>query len=926
MNVNPLKKYKGLKTIKQITRRWIKKNSNARTLKGGGWGKSKSSAADNKAKQDKNEAQKVAKAEQKKLKADAEAAKKEAKKTAEAEKKAEKDKLKAEKKRLKEAAKEKKANKEAKEAEAVKAEEGKAEEGKVEEPKAAEAKAEEPKAEAVKADEAKATETKAEAVNVEKTKPNEVKANEAKEEEAKAEAPVENTKKTLQLGENLPEESETEGAEQTVEGAEQTVEGAEQTVEGAEQTVEGAEQPVEGAEQPVEGAVGDEEQETLAEDEDETAEEKPWWKKAKNGMSNAMKGTLKKTKKGLGAIGTAVKSPVKLYKSSKKQLFYAKETLKGFKKTAANFAEKYSPIRQGQRFRNWRKRTAKAKSDAKFNKYIDRQYERQQKIAKLQTDRANILASNKPQSEKDAELAELDNKIASEKKKQKWDDEKVKEWASKQKKATTDLKDYTEYLGKKTGPVKNKLDEKLKTETTSFLNSPVAKANAQKEIDAEINSQFAQQEQAAKNALAQDNDYLAAQTLANSPECGITTGKVINNSNNQKCEAAKATIATKKQALDKLLQDKDAAKKAKEAELQKRILKAHSMDLIGPNLQKLTKSMRLPDEISTPGTPEHTELQEKIRAHIDQHGTMPPADEISKMVAATAYEQTLSNTAKDMAKEIRDATTAGKAAYKYGDTALANISHPQAKSGVINKSIEEFIPKLETKITELQKPLTKNSSESQASHLRMTQTVLRTVKQMTAAKKPPEEIYKFISRYNSEFGATIAQKANNLEANRQKLKVGSQENTNAVERYYKAQMAKFGYTNFSADPTPTPALIAFAKNYYTGPIPLNKTGQMTPRQIKIALDNYKQKYLPSRIANNPDILNKLQKSPVAVSPKPVIAKSLNTTSTNPNATEKKVNTPAKNLNTTAKNATANTTLVKSDGNINPLKPAEIQLE
>ena len=918
MNVKPGGKYKGTRTLKRGSIYRIRNKSCARTIKGGGWGSKKKTPdeqkEDNQDKKEKADAQKIAKAEQKRIKDDAEATKKEKKKKDEAGKKAEKDRLKAEKDKLKEEKDKLKAEKDKLKAEKAnkknkpKGEEPKSEEAKPEQPKDAEGnpKVEEANQEPLKEEEGKPKEEEGKPKE-EETKPKEEEAKqdlpkEKNPEEIKTEAKQEGHEKKLQLNENLTQETSTDDVvlkladidntgeshteeETSTEGAEQAAEAAQPPAEGAEENPpaeEGTEeQPDEDAKQPAEGTEeqekdteeqpDEEESEKLIEDNEDTTKEKPWWMKAKNGVSSAMKGTLKKTKSGLSAIGTAVKSPVSLYKYTK---FKTKETLKGIKKFAANTAETLSPIRQAQRFKNWRKRTAKAKSDAKLNKYIDKQYEREQKIAKLKTDRANIMANNMNPDEKKAKLAELDKQIKSETKELKWDEEKVAEWAGKQNKASTALNNYTQYLGKKTGPIKEELNKKLDSEKATMLRSPVAQDIAQKEIEAELNAEFTAQENAAQTALAQDNEYQAAQTLANSDECK-GTDETQPEYQKIKCADAKKTMSEKTANIDKIKKERALAKQAKEAEIQKRILKKNSMDLIGNSLQKLTKTMRLPSAISMPGTPEHSELQEKIQAHIDTHGDMPTAAKISEMVAGTAYEQTLSNTAKDMAKEIRDATTAGKAAYKTGDTALANILHPQAKTSVINQSIKDFIPKLESKITELQKPLTKKTGESdadfaarqasQASQLRMTQTVLQTVKQMTVAGKPPEEIYKFISRYNSEFGTTVAQKANNLEKRREKLKIDSPENTQAVERYYKAEMAKYGYnTNSSADPTPTPALIAFAKNYYNGTTPIDKTTGMTTEQIKTALANYKEKYLPSRIANNPDILNKLQKTPVVL--------------------------------------------------------------
>ena len=78
------RKYKGARTIKKRsfgTRIRKRNRSYARTLKGGGWGKSKSpedKAATNQAKKEKEDAKKIAKDEQKKKEADKKAAEKEA--------------------------------------------------------------------------------------------------------------------------------------------------------------------------------------------------------------------------------------------------------------------------------------------------------------------------------------------------------------------------------------------------------------------------------------------------------------------------------------------------------------------------------------------------------------------------------------------------------------------------------------------------------------------------------------------------------------------------------------------------------------------------------------------------------------------------------------------------------------------------------
>lgn len=636
----------------------------------------------------------------------------------------------------------------------------------------------------------------------------------------------------------------------------------------------------------------DDEPETPAETKEDQPEEakKPWYKKARN--------TLKKGTNSIGdwatekgqkikenweefaegakerpfkTMGNILKSPVKLYK---KTAFKVGQKLTGIKKWAANAADTISPKRQIQRYKTWSRRTTKANSDVKFNKYIDIQIERQQKIDKLEVDRANIMAK-KGMSVKDRNklLANLDKQIKSEKQKKEYDEAKAAEWKGKQNRAETAMTLYADELAYKSAPVKAKINENLKKQETTILNSSVAKEIAQKEIDAEIEAEFKTQRQTAITALEQDKDYSAAKKTTESNVCKKPPGEQTD-AEKADCQAAEKTLTAKTGQINTNIETaKAAVKKEKEAEIRKRILKNHSMELIGKDLNKLTKAMRLPSAISTPGTREHTELQDKIRAHIDQHGKMPPADEISKMVAGTAYEQTLTNTAKSMALEVKNSLTSRKAVYKDSSAALASISHPMAKTGVINQSIQEFIPKLETEIKALSVIPIRKSGETDAdyksreaerkSQLTTKQTVLRTVKQMTAAGEPAEQINKFIGRYDTKFKDTVLAKTNNLNTRAAGLQVGSDANDAAVQKYYDAEMAKLGY------PEMTTLLLEFAKQYYIGP-PLKKNQNLTIADVAKALRYYKNTILPFRIANNPYILNKLQTNKVSV-PSPVIA-------------------------------------------------------
>ena len=813
------RKYKGARTIKKRsfgTRIRKRNRSYARTLKGGGWGKSKSpedKAATNQAKKEKEDAKKIAKDEQKKKEADKKAAEKEAKKEKEAEKKATKEKQEAEKQK-KEA--EKKATKVPENVDTTK-----------------------------------------EKQEVKKEYPEKTKEGTNEEKETEQKKAQKNETQILYLGTNLKETATDDNPEKPAETDKKQSEGA----------------------------------------------KKPWYKRAKNGIANSAIGkTLKKgtntlgewaTKKGqnikegweefaegakekpIKTMWNTVKSPFRLgAKAATYTGFKVGQKLTGFKKWAANTADTISPMRQIQRYKTWSRRSDKAKSDTKYNKYIDKVVERKNNIQNLENEQARIFANTSlSKEEQQTQLAKLEKKLKGEKSELEFDEFKASKWKGKQDRADAKMTALATELAYKSAPVKEELNEKLITKQAALIRNTEAQQNAEKEIDAELDAEFKEVEQAAQSALEQDNDYKSAQTLANSSECKTTDGKPENEKQKeqtQKCAQAKNLITQKNKSLEEIKEKKATAKEDKKKEIKKRILKKHSMDLMGNSLQKLTKTMRLPRAISTPGTPENTELQEKIRAHIDQQGTMPPAEEISKMVAGTAYEQTLTNTAKSMSLEVKNSLTSRQAAYKTGKDALANISHPMAKSGVIKQSIQEFIPQLEDKLNKLRTPLIQNPGESAAdftarknaheSQLRMTLIVLQTVKQMTAAGKPPEEIYKFISRYNTDFGATVAKKTNDLEQRKAKLKVGTNENKNAVEDYYKAEMAALGYTDTNLlQNLRNPKLMAFARQYYKGPPHVRPKQNLTAEEIKTALENYKTNYLPSRIANNPDTLNKLQK-------------------------------------------------------------------
>ena len=531
---------------------------------------------------------------------------------------------------------------------------------------------------------------------------------------------------------------------------------------------------------------------------DESGEPKKKW---------TVKGTFKNIGKTLKKPFVETKNLLKNgYKMAEKGIYNIGDKYDEVKEKLGDIADKYSLTKWSQK-RKMNKLTIKAARGAlKMQKYDELRAEKSEEISAITAQMQGL----DPKSKEYKALQSKQNQLTRE---MKFYKKKQVEWIERQSEKQSKVNEFKKEIAAKVAPLKAKIDANLKSQVSGFRDDLAKKRT---ELETEHNDKF----------TAFDNEITAINA-----NTGITQE-----------EKAKqiAAVEAKKSGLKTEIEQK---MKQEESKLQSNII-----DLYGKDIERLTRSLGISGKVAQPGTPENEELQTKIKEHLAKTGQPPDSKTLSEFITQTGYKRTLQKKSIEMTEDLMKSTTAKVDKYRDTQTALGTINNPLAKKGVITRAIADYTRQLNIDTDALiakqkQGKLTpvENKKLDKYRQIRNAITYMRGTQNAT-----DDEIYKYISSQDVNFGEKITGIVSDMASRRKVL----ENNTKDLE-----QKAQALYDQKINNKTSQSTKEQYARLYL--PASIKNQKKLSEAEINQGLAAYKAA-LKQRILENPLLLDNLK--------------------------------------------------------------------